>query len=111
MAITRACSYTATIGLPEDPANYEAILVTFRQREQNVVEKTEAELTFDGNKVVVQLDQAETKQFQCGYKTFLQIRCYKSQYEAPGSAIWSIEVRPALNDSILPLSNEPEGET
>lgn len=102
MAFIRACSYTATIETPEDPTNYGAILVTFQQHGQNLVEKNESDLTFDGNKVVVQLDQTETKQFECGQKVFMQIRCYKSQYEAPGSAIWAMTVQPSLNDEVLP---------
>lgn len=105
MAFIRACSYTCTIETPEDPTEYEAILVTFQQHGSNLLEKTEEDLTFDGNKVVVNLDQSETKLFACGEKVFMQIRCYKSQYEAPGSAIWAMTVQPSLNDSELPLED------
>lgn len=101
MSMIRACSYTATIQTPEDPTTYSAILVTFQQDGVNVIEKDETELTFDGNTVIVKLDQSETKQFVCGKKCFLQIRCYKAQYNAPGSKIWAIDVCPALNDEVL----------
>lgn len=105
MAIIRACSYEATITLPEDPANYSSILITFQQDGTNLIEKTEdsAGVTLDSaeQKVVVKLDQTETKQFACANSAFLQIRCYKSQYEAPGSMIWKIPVYPVLNDEVL----------
>ena len=102
MAITRACSYTATIQTPEDASNYSAILVTFQQEGTNIIEKDEGDVTIDADgKVIVQLDQTETKQFACGRKALMQIRCYKSQYDAPGSAVWAIDVLPALNDEVL----------
>lgn len=102
MAIIRACSYTATIQTPEAPTNYSAILITFAQDGTNLITKTESDVTFDENKVIVQLDQSETKTFTCGKKAYLQIRCYESQYNAPGSMVWAIDVYPALNDEVLP---------
>jgi len=101
MAFRRACSYTATIQTPEAPSNYSAILVTFAQDGTNIIEKDETEITIGDVNIVVQLDQTETKQFVCGKKLFLQVRCYKSQYEAPGSAIWALDVCPVLNDEVL----------
>ena len=101
MAFRRACSYTATIQTPEAPSNYSAILVTFAQDGANIIEKDETEITIGDVNIVVQLDQSETKQFACGKKAFLQVRCYKSQYEAPGSAIWAFNVCPVLNDEVL----------
>ena len=118
MAIIRACSYSATIKLPEDPANYSKILVTFQQNENNILEKDQSEVTIDSENsaVIVKLTQEETKLFSAGEIsvplnqgevfwssgfTFLQIRCYKSAYEAPGSKIWKVQVYPALNDEVL----------
>ena len=101
MAFRRACSYTATIQTPEAPSNYSAILVTFAQDGTNIIEKDETEITIGDVNIVVQLDQTETKQFACGKKLFLQVRCYKSQYEAPGSAIWALDVCPVLDDEVL----------
>ena len=101
MAFRRACSYTATIQTPEAPSNYSAILVTFAQDGENIIEKDETEITIGDANIVVKLDQTETKQFACGKKAFLQVRCYKSQYEAPGSAIWALDVCPVLNDEVL----------
>ena len=107
MGMIRACSYTATIQTPQDPTDYSSILITFAQGGNTILQKDETDVLFDGNKVVIQLDQEETKSFTCGKKAYIQIRCYESQYNAPGSAIFAIDVWPALDDQILP----PEEET
>ena len=101
MAMIRACSYTATIQTPEDPTNYSAILVTFQQGGVNLVERDETEVTIQDNKIIVNLDQTDTKLFACGKKAFVQVRCFKSQYNAPGSVVFAIDVLPALNDEVL----------
>lgn len=101
MAIKRACSYTATIKTPVVPSEYTAILVTFSQNGTNLIEKDETQVTLTDDAIVVNLDQTETKQFTACAKAFLQVRCFKSQYDAPGSAIWAIPVWPALNDEVL----------
>ena len=51
--------------------------------------------------MILQLTQAETAQFVAGIPAQIQIRCYGSAYNAPGSAAYVIEVWPALNDEIL----------
>lgn len=100
MAFRRACSYKATIKTPEDPRTYTAILVTFKQEDISI-DKDLTQLSFSGNNVVVQLDQQETAAFQAKKNLYLQIRCYKSQYDAPGSKIWQLKVEDALNDEVL----------
>lgn len=103
MAMIRACSYQATIQTPEDANNYSAILVTFQQDGTNLVEKTEEDITItEDGKILVQLDQTETKLFSCGRNCYMQVRCYKGQYDAPGSMVWGIMVWPALDDTVLP---------
>lgn len=104
MAIKRACSYTATIDLPEAPSYYSAIVVTFGQGgTRDLITKNKSALVLDEAKktVVVQLTQAETKQFAACEKAFMQIRCYHSTYDAPGSRIWAIDVCPSLNEEVL----------
>ena len=102
MAIRRACSYQADIKTPEAPSVYSAILVTFQQNQNNLINLDETQLVIGDELVTVQLDQEQTKMFQAGVPAFLQIRAYKSQYEAPGSKVWTLEVYPALNDEVLP---------
>lgn len=101
MALRRACSYQANIKTPEAPDTYSAILVTFQQHQQNLFNLDKSQLIIGEELVTVQLDQEQTRQFQAGVPAFLQIRAYKSQYEAPGSKVWTLDVYPALNDEVL----------
>lgn len=101
MAFRRACSYSATIKTPKEPSNYSEILVTFQQDKTNLVSKHLEDLTVFGDRIVVKLNQTETKQFVAGKLAFLQIRCYAAEYDAPGSAAWPLDVWPALDDTIL----------
>lgn len=100
MAFRRVCSYKATIKTPEDPRTYTAIRVTFRQGDITI-DKDLSELSFSGNNVVVQLDQQETAMFEAKKNLYLQVRCYKGQYDAPGSKIWQLKVEDALNEEVL----------
>lgn len=102
MGLRIACSYKATIQMPESPANYSAILVTFAQNGQNLIDLDKTQLQTDGQNVIVQLDQNQTNLFEEGVPAFLQIRAYKSQYEAPGSRVWPLDVWPSLNREVLP---------
>ena len=101
MAFRRACSYRANITPPEAPATYTDALVTFQQDGVNIINKTLSDLTVSGDDFVVKLTQAETALFTAGKPAFMQLRCYASAYNAPGSKPWPIDVMPALNDSIL----------
>lgn len=101
MGIRRACSYKATFTPPAAPAEYEEILVTIQQAGQNLVTKTKTDLTINADTVVLELSQQETAQFAAGVGAYIQIRCYKSIYNAPGSRCWPLDVWPALDDRIL----------
>lgn len=101
MGMRRACSYQATIRTPEAPGNYSELLLTIQQNGQNLINKTRSELTVNETSVVVNLTQEETAQFAAGKPALLQLRCYASEYDAPGSHAWAIDVLPALNDQIL----------
>lgn len=102
MGIRRACSYTATIKTPLPPGQYSAIQVTISQNRKNLITKNQAELLVDSDNVILRLTQEETKQFAAGIPAFLQVRCFKSVYEAPGSKMWALEVYPVNNEEILP---------
>ncbi len=101
MGLRRACSYQATFRTPEDPINYSEILVTLSQKGQQLINKYRSSLTLTESTVILQLTQEETAQFVAGIPAQIQIRCYGSAYNAPGSAAYVIEVWPALNDEIL----------
>ena len=52
--------------------------------------------------VVMKLTQEETYNFEPGKMAFVQIRVYKSAYEAPGSKCLPVPVWPSLDTRILP---------
>ena len=99
--IIRACSYKATIKLPEVASNYSKILVSFAQNGTVLVEKNKSDLTIEDDTAVVKLTQAETKLFNPSLLAMMQVRCYGGTYDAPGSVVFGIKVCPALNDEVL----------
>lgn len=101
MGIRRACSYKAVFKTPVAPSGYSRILVTVQQDGANIISREKSQLTVGTETVTMNLSQAETAQFVAGKRAFVQIRCYKSTYEAPGSKAWPVEVWPALDDQIL----------
>ena len=101
MGIRRACSYKAVFKTPLAPSNYSKILVTVQQDGNNLISKNQSALTIGTDSVTLKLTQAETSLFEAGKRAFVQIRCYASAYDAPGSKAWPVEVWPALDDQIL----------
>lgn len=101
MGIRRACSYRVTFQTPEPPSNYSDILVTFSQLGNNLINKPRYNLLVEEYTVSAQLTQEETKLFTAGTTAQIQIRCYGGSYNAPGSAVYSVDVWPALNDTVL----------
>ena len=102
MAIIQACSFTGTIQTPLPPDSYSAIVVTFSQLGTVLVTKTLDELTLQDGLVLVLLNQEETKQFAAGIPALMQCRCYRSEYDAPGSARLPIDVWASDNLEVLP---------
>ena len=135
MAIRRACTYSAAIPTPEDPANYSEIIVLFSQDQELLVKKKKSQLSLSESGVLVTLTQSETALFKPSKESplgthtsspaYMQIRAYKSDTDAPGSECWKIDVYDSLSDEILdgeedtepveptePVVEEPtEGET
>lgn len=101
MAIRRACSYQAEFKTPKSPTLYSDILVTVAQNGENLIDKPRYLLNIGEERVTLQLTQEETKLFEAGVPAQIQIRCFAGVYEAPGSAVWTVDVLPALNDMIL----------
>jgi predicted aldo/keto reductase-like oxidoreductase len=105
MGIRQCCSYTATIVLPAAASTYSDILVTVAQSGSNLIVKRKEDLDADGNTITLKLSQEETALLSAVDKfnsAQIQVRCYASEYDAPGSPVWSVDVLPALNDTILP---------
>lgn len=101
MAIKRACSWQATIKTPEAPENYSVMLLTFQQRQRNIISKNKSDFTVNSDSVTVYLTQEETAQLTDKAPCLMQLRCFSSVRNAPGSAIWRIDVQAALDDIIL----------
>jgi len=101
--IIRACSYNCSIKTPEAPSQYSEILVSFSQDQQTLIDIALGDAGMDttADAVQVHLSQEETAQFSAPGVVYMQIRCYKSTYNAPGSKLFQIPVVPALNDEIL----------
>lgn len=101
MGMRRVCSYAATFQTPEPPSNYTDIIVTLSQNGEILINKARYQLTVEEFTVTVQLTQEETALFEAGIPAQIQIRCFGGVYNAPGSAVYSIDVWPALNETIL----------
>lgn len=101
MGIRRACSYVVGIKTPAPPSYYSSILVTVQQDGDNLISKNLNSLESDDSRVYMKLNQEETRQFRAGVPAYLQVRCYSSEYHAPGSKCWRVDVWPALDDQIL----------
>lgn len=99
--IKRACTFPVTIVTPKPPATYTEMLLTFQQKQRNMITKTEADMTTTDTAVYVVLTQEETALLTEGIPCLMQLRCYSGSNDAPGSAIWELEVMDALDDRIL----------
>lgn len=101
MAIRRVCSYEATFITPEVPSTYSAMLLTIWQNGNAIINKDMSELTIGETDVTVKLTQEETALLEANTPAYIQLRCYAEPYNAPGSAVFPIDVNAALNDTIL----------
>lgn len=101
MSIRRACSYTGTFTLPDAAESYNALVVAISQNKQLIIKKTKPDLELSGNDAVVKLTQEETLRLIADTPAQLQIRAYKSAYEAPGSKIFTVDVYPSIDEEVL----------
>ena len=112
-AIHRAGTWEGTIKPPKPPAEYSAIRVSFAQGQRIVLVKNlgDAGVTINGDSLEVVLTQAETLLFQptagspmgeiTGPMSFMQMRCYKSETEAPASPVWPIPVYDSIDQEVM----------
>lgn len=101
MDLVRVCSFTAGIITPRNPAEYTRIVVTFAQDGKTIITKNKSDLALQEDGVKIRLTQAETALFKAPGVALMQLRAYKSEYDAPGSKCWALDVYPALNEEIL----------
>lgn len=99
--IRRVCSWACTVKTPKAPSTYSEILVTFEQNQQVVINKTQDDITIGTEDIEIDLTQEETALLDGDSFCYMQVRCYASEYDAPGSAIFKIPVQRALSEEIL----------
>ena len=87
--------------LPDDPSNYEKILITYKQNGSIVLEKTKDDLTFDGTTASVLLTQEETNLFDSRYVVQVQVRVLTTSDFAYTSQIFTFKVEEVLDGRIL----------
>ena len=96
-----------------DPTEFEKILITYKQGENVVMEKTESDLTFEEGTnectneteyiAWFRMTQEETKKFDatCGSICQVQVRVLTVNGEALASDKKTISVQDVLNDKVL----------
>jgi hypothetical protein len=98
----RASTPTHYFELPSEfEGNLEKVLVTYAQDNEIVLEKTEADLTFEGNVFYYTLTQEETNLFQDGVFVEIQIRVKTKDGISVPSDIYKVNVQKVLNDEVL----------
>jgi hypothetical protein len=98
----RATTPTHRFTLPFDYAeNVSKVLVTYKQGDEIILEKTEKDITAEGNVMEYTLTQEETKKFAPGKGVSIQVRILGLD----GSAMASREIikpcRDVLNDEVM----------
>lgn len=98
----RATTPTHKFILPFDCAEYiKELLITYAQLGGNVLEKTQDDVTYDGDTISFTLSQEETNLFKANYDVEIQIRVLTKNNDAMASQIYTIPVMKVLNDEVL----------
>ena len=99
----RATTPTHVFTFPQDPDEYDEILITYKQ-DAVVIEKHKADCTIDGQakSASVQLSQTETNRFCSGAPVKIQVRVAFTSGESFASSIFEIPVLDVLDDEVLP---------
>ena len=98
----RATTPTHTFELPFDYSQFVSkLLLTYKQNGNIVLEKTEKDITFNGNIVEVELTQEETNLFNGDEIVKIQLRVLTLGNEALASEEFTIMANEVLNDKVL----------
>lgn len=99
----RATTPTHVFTFPQDPDEYDEILITYKQ-DAVVIEKHKTDCTIDGQAktATVKLTQEETVRFCSGAPVKVQVRVAFEGGESFASSIFSVPVGDVLNDEVLP---------
>ena len=97
----RATTPTHIFSLPFETSLLKKILITYKQDDAIILEKTEADCTLDGNDVKIVLTQEETLLFDTENRVFIQLRILTTDGKALASDIESKWAEACLNEEIL----------
>lgn len=98
----RATTPTHTFELPFNYEQYvNKILITYKQGNDIILEKTEKEVQYNGNSVYFKLTQAETNLFDSGNVVRVQVRVLTKGNESLASEEMLIMAKEVLNDKVL----------
>jgi len=77
------------------------VRVTYAQNGNIVLEKTEADCSFDGNCVSVTLTQEDTAKFAAGSNVSIQLRVLTNSGASLATKVYTVEVDDVLNCEVL----------
>lgn len=99
----RATTPTHVFTFPQDPDEYDEILITYKQ-DAVVLEKRKEDCLIDSDEktATVKLTQQETTRFCSGAPVKVQVRVAFTGGESFASSIFSVPVADVLNDEVLP---------
>lgn len=96
----RASTPTHEFTLPFDSSMVEELLLTYKQGNKVVLEKTGADMTANGNVWTIVLTQSDANQFSVGFATG-QIRVLSPGGQALVSDPFSFYVGETYNDEVM----------
>ena len=96
----RATRPTHTFNLPIDTSTIKSVLVTYKQNDSIVLEKTKESCTMSGATIKVTLSQEETKMFS-PERVKIQLRVLTNDGVSLASKIKTKTVEDVLNDVVL----------
>lgn len=98
----RGTTPTHTFVLPFDSTTVDKIKITYSQLDKEILTKTNKDVTFDGDNVIVTLSQAETFRFsEKNGAVSIQVRVVTTGGDALASKIMSVGVGKCLDKEVL----------
>lgn len=97
----RATTPTHIFSLPFETSLLNKILITYKQDDAIILEKTEADCTLDGNDIKIKLTQEETLLFDADKRVMIQLRVLTTDGTAMASEIKRKWAKSCLNEGIL----------
>lgn len=97
----RGTTPTHTFLLPFDTASIRSLRITYAQRGEVVLQKSEADCACDGDTLRVQLTQEDTLRFAAGDRMQMQLRVLTRDGDVFASRVLGAEVEDTLCEEVL----------